>query len=80
MGRATARFQVRKNGYGCRRAGQTRGGNPALALNSNLHGAVPDNPIRIIPHGIASPVSGDLGYMPGVKDRISDDQVGELVS
>jgi Arc/MetJ family transcription regulator len=37
----------------------------SLPLNSNLHSALPDNPIRMILHGIASPVSSDLGYMPG---------------
>jgi nicotinate dehydrogenase subunit B len=34
-------------------------------LNSNLHSAVPDNLIQVILRGIASPVSSDLGYMPG---------------
>jgi nicotinate dehydrogenase subunit B len=40
---------------------------------------VPDNLIRIILHGIASPVSSDLGYIPG-KESMTDDQVAELVS
>jgi len=40
------------------------GSRPSLALNSNLHSAVPDNLIQVILHGIASPVSSDLGYMP----------------
>ena len=53
---------------------------PSLALNTNLHSAVPDNLIQIILHGIASPVSSDLGYMPGFKDSFSDQQIGELVS
>jgi nicotinate dehydrogenase subunit B len=56
------------------------GSRPSLALNSNLHSAVPDNLIQIILHGIASPVSSDLGYMPAFKDSMTDGQVAELVS
>jgi nicotinate dehydrogenase subunit B len=56
------------------------GSRPSLALNSNLHSAAPDNLIQVILHGIASPVSSDLGYMPGFKDSMTDDQVAELVS
>ena len=56
------------------------GSRPSLSLNSNLHSAVPDNLIQVILHGIASPVSGDLGYMPGFKDSMSSDQVADLVS
>jgi nicotinate dehydrogenase subunit B len=56
------------------------GSRPSLALNSNLHSAVPDNLIQVILHGIASPVSSDLGYMPGFKDSLSTNQVTELVS
>jgi nicotinate dehydrogenase subunit B len=56
------------------------GSRPSLALNSNLHSATPDNLIQIILHGIAAPVSSDLGYMPAFKDSMSDDQLAELVS
>ena len=56
------------------------GSRPSLALNSNLHSAVPDNLIQVILHGIVSPVSSDLGYMPGFKDSMTDDQLTELVS
>jgi len=56
------------------------GSRPSLALNSNLHSAVPDNLIQVILHGIASPVSSDLGYMPAFKDSMTDDQLAELVS
>jgi nicotinate dehydrogenase subunit B len=56
------------------------GSRPSLALNSNLHSAVPDNLIQVILHGIATPASSDLGYMPGFKDSMTDDQLGELVS
>jgi nicotinate dehydrogenase subunit B len=54
------------------------GSRPSLALNSNLHSAVPDNLIQVILHGIASPVSSDLGYMPAFKDSLTDGQVAEL--
>src|SRR3979411_562411 len=56
------------------------GSRPSLALNSNLHSAVPDNLIQVILHGIAAPASSDLGYMPGFKDSMTDDQLTELVS
>jgi nicotinate dehydrogenase subunit B len=55
------------------------GSRPSLALNSNLHSAVPDNLIQVILHGIASPASSDLGYMPGFKDSMSNGQLAELV-
>ena len=56
------------------------GSRPSLALNSNLHSAVPDNLILIILHGIASPASGDPGHMPAFRDSLSDDQIAELVT
>jgi nicotinate dehydrogenase subunit B len=56
------------------------GSRPSLALNSNLHSDHPDNLIRIILDGIAAPVSSDLGYMPGFKDSLTDEQLVELVS
>jgi nicotinate dehydrogenase subunit B len=55
------------------------GSRPSLALNSNVHAATPDNLIQVILHGIAKPVSSDLGYMPGFGDHLSDDQLSELV-
>ncbi|MGA2053706.1 MAG: molybdopterin cofactor-binding domain-containing protein [Bradyrhizobium sp.] len=56
------------------------GSRPSLALNTNLHAATPDNLIQVILHGIASPVSSDLGYMPAFADHMSDDQIADLVS
>jgi nicotinate dehydrogenase subunit B len=56
------------------------GSRPSLALNSNLHAAVPDNLIQVVLHGIAAPVSSDLGYMPAFKDSMTDDQLAELVA
>jgi nicotinate dehydrogenase subunit B len=55
------------------------GSRPSLALNSNVHSTMPDNLIQVILHGIATPVSSDLGYMPGFKDSMADDQIAELV-
>jgi nicotinate dehydrogenase subunit B len=55
------------------------GSRPSLALNSNLHSAMPNNLIQVILHGIASPVSSDLGYMPAFKDSMTDGQIAELV-
>jgi nicotinate dehydrogenase subunit B len=56
------------------------GSRPSVALNSNLHATTPDNLIQVILHGITSPVSSDLGYMPAFKDSLSDDHLVELVS
>jgi nicotinate dehydrogenase subunit B len=56
------------------------GSRPSLALNSNLHSAAPDNLIQVILHGISSPVSSDLGYMPAFKNSMTDDQLAGLVS
>jgi nicotinate dehydrogenase subunit B len=56
------------------------GSRPSLALNSNLHSAVPDNLIQLILHGIAKPAATDLGYMPAFKDSLTDSQVAELAT
>ncbi|MDI1267174.1 MAG: c-type cytochrome, partial [bacterium] len=56
------------------------GSRPSLALNSNLHSAVPDNLIQIILHGIKTPAVTDLGYMPAFKDSLTDGQVADLAS
>ncbi|MFL6826596.1 MAG: molybdopterin cofactor-binding domain-containing protein, partial [Bradyrhizobium sp.] len=56
------------------------GSRPSLALNSNLHSSAPDNLIRVILDGIASPASSDLGYMPAFRDSMSNEQLAELVA
>jgi nicotinate dehydrogenase subunit B len=56
------------------------GSRPSLALNSSVHSDVPDNLIQVILHGIADPVSRDLGYMPAFKNSLSDDQIAHLTS
>jgi nicotinate dehydrogenase subunit B len=55
------------------------GSRPSLALNSNLHAATPDNLIQVVLHGIMTPVSSDLGYMPAFGAYLSDDQLAELI-
>jgi nicotinate dehydrogenase subunit B len=56
------------------------GSRPSLALNSNLHGATPDNLIQVILHGVTRPAASDLGYMPAFKDHLGDEQLAELVT
>jgi nicotinate dehydrogenase subunit B len=56
------------------------GSRPSLALNSNLHSTKADNLVQVILHGIADPVSSDLGYMPAFRNSMSDAQVEELVT
>ncbi len=56
------------------------GSRPSLALNSNLHSERPDNLVQVILHGIQTPASSDLGYMPAFKDSLNDDQLAALVS
>ncbi len=55
------------------------GSRPSLSLNSNVHSDVPDNLIQVILHGIAAPVSPDLGYMPAFRESLSDRQLAELI-
>jgi nicotinate dehydrogenase subunit B len=56
------------------------GSRPSLSLNSNVHSDVPDNLIQVILHGIAAPVSPELGYMPAFRDSLSDRQLAELIT
>jgi nicotinate dehydrogenase subunit B len=55
------------------------GSRPSLALNSNLHGSTPDNLARVILDGIMTPVSADLGTMPGFAHSLNDRQLSELI-
>ncbi|WP_144158324.1 molybdopterin cofactor-binding domain-containing protein [Paraburkholderia sp. BCC1885] len=59
---------------------QLFGAHPSLALNTNLHGAAPDNLIRVVLDGIGSPARPELGTMPAYRDSFNDAQVSELVS
>ena len=56
------------------------GVSPSMAVNSNVHSALPDNLLRVVLHGIAHPATPDLGYMPGFKDSLSDRQVADLAA
>ena len=56
------------------------GTRPSLALNSNLHSRTADNLVQVILHGIAEPVTSDLGYMPAFRNSMSDAQIEELVA
>ncbi|CAM4188130.1 c-type cytochrome [Bordetella muralis] len=53
---------------------------PLLAVNTNLHAATPDNLVQVILHGIQTPANDDLGYMPGFKDSLNDEQVRDLLN
>ncbi|MDH1265720.1 molybdopterin cofactor-binding domain-containing protein [Pseudomonas sp. GD03944] len=56
------------------------GVSPSMAVNSNVHSAIPDNLLNVILHGIDKPATPELGYMPAFKDSFSDRQVAELVA
>ncbi|WP_152223571.1 cytochrome c [Pseudomonas sp. SCB32] len=53
---------------------------PSLALNTSVHDDSPDNLLRIILDGIHEPARGDLGYMPGFRHSLNDQQVADLAS
>ncbi|MFG1188413.1 molybdopterin cofactor-binding domain-containing protein [Xanthobacter flavus] len=55
------------------------GARPALALNTNVHAARPDNLIRVILEGIPKPAAPELGDMPSFRDSLNDAQVSDLV-
>ncbi|MFG1375952.1 molybdopterin cofactor-binding domain-containing protein [Xanthobacter autotrophicus] len=55
------------------------GARPALALNTNVHAAQPDNLIRVILEGIPAPAAPALGDMPAFRDSLNDAQVADLV-
>ncbi len=55
------------------------GANLPLALNSSLHSAHPDNLVRVILEGVATPAEG-VGGMPAFADSLSDDQIARLAA
>lgn len=59
---------------------QLLGVKPALALNSNLRSASPDNVLRVLLNGIADPPHPDIGYMPAFRDTFDDRQIAALTS
>jgi len=56
------------------------GTRPSLALNTNLHSDLPDNVIQVLLHGIPEPALPNLGYMPGFKDSLNDEQLTNLLT
>ncbi|CAI0709073.1 Gluconate 2-dehydrogenase cytochrome c subunit precursor [Serratia entomophila] len=58
---------------------QMAGVRPALALNTNLYSATPDNAIRVILDGIQHPAKAELGYMPAFRHNLSDEQIAALL-
>ncbi|WP_285402274.1 molybdopterin cofactor-binding domain-containing protein [Pseudomonas sp. MEJ086] len=59
---------------------QLFGVSPSMAVNSNVHSRMPDNLLKVILHGIDTPATPELGYMPAFKDSFNDRQVAELVA
>lgn len=53
---------------------------PSLALNTSVHDNSPDNLLRIILDGIHEPARGDLGYMPGFRHSLNDQQIADLAN
>jgi nicotinate dehydrogenase subunit B len=54
------------------------GQNIALALNSKLHSAHPDNLLRVILEGIQEPATKDIGFMPAFRHHLDDAQLAQL--
>jgi nicotinate dehydrogenase subunit B len=61
-------------------ANELFGVKPSLALNTNLHSAVPDNLLRAVLDGVATPGKGELGAMPGFRDSLNDQQLADLLA
>ncbi len=61
-------------------APEMHGLRPSLALNTGLHGARPDNLIRAILNGIATPLAGEHGAMPAYRDSLDNRQVADLAA
>ena len=59
---------------------QLLGQNIPLALNSNLHGARPDNLLRVILEGIQEPATRSIGFMPAFKHNLDDEQLAQLAA
>jgi nicotinate dehydrogenase subunit B len=56
------------------------GQNLPLALSSKLHGAQPDNLLRVILEGVREPASRELGFMPAFRDALDDAQLARLAA
>lgn len=54
------------------------GVNRPLALNTNLHSERPDNLLRVILDGVQEVPGPDVGFMPGFRHALNDQQVADL--
>jgi nicotinate dehydrogenase subunit B len=63
----------------CHGGGAQEGPEVALHLNSSVHGARPDNLLRVILDGIQPPMAGH-GEMPGFRESLSHRQVESLAA
>lgn len=54
------------------------GVNQALALNTNLHSERPDNLLRVILDGVQDVPGPQLGFMPGFRHALNDQQIADL--
>jgi nicotinate dehydrogenase subunit B len=51
---------------------------PLMQLNTSVAAATPDNLLHVILHGIDTPATEGLGYMPGFRDALDDRQIAEV--
>jgi nicotinate dehydrogenase subunit B len=56
------------------------GSNVPLQFNSQLHSNTPNNLIRTILEGVKTPATQSVGYMPGFKHQLADEQISDLVA
>jgi len=54
------------------------GVNQPLALNTNLHSERPDNLLRVILDGVQEIPGPDVGFMPGFRHALNDQQIADL--
>jgi len=52
----------------------------SLALNSNLHSALPDNLVQVILHGIGDQATAEAGGMPAFGASLNDAQIVDLAN
>jgi len=60
--------------------GSLAGTRPSLALNSNLHSAVPTNAIRALLDGVNVPSLAHRGAMPSFRTSFDDRQIADLLA
>jgi nicotinate dehydrogenase subunit B len=53
---------------------------PSLAVNTAVHGDVPDTLVRVILEGVRVPGLGELGVMPSFRGHFDDAQIAELAT